>query len=236
MKETRAFFLERIERTQTVSSFRFSSKGAMDFCAGQFIQVVLDPQNPLSKQTSKYLSFSSRPREDFFDLTKRKSQSAFSQRLWSLKENDEVLFKGPMGSCIFDKAFKKIAFLIGGIGITPVISILDHIFFNNLEVDACLIYSNLSESDMPFRPEIDLFDQANMNFRVIYTIVDEEPKNKNYRKGVITSDMVRGEIPDFKERVFFISGPPSMVEGMKVICGDIGCDMSKVKTENFIGY
>lgn len=236
MKDIRAFFLEKIDRTETVSSFRFLSQDGLDFCAGQFIQVVFDPQDPLNKQMRKYLSFSSRPRKDFFELTKRRSDSAFSTKLWSLKKSDEVLFKGPMGTCIFDRAFKKIGFLIGGIGITPVISMLDHIFFNNLEVDVCLIYSNLREKDMPFCSEIDCWAKTNKNFRVVYTIVDQEPQNKNYHKGMITADMVCNEIPDFRERVFFISGPPQMVQDIKSICEDIGCDMGKVQTENFVGY
>jgi len=235
MKEIKATFLDRIDRTETVSSFRFLPREPMDFCAGQFLQVIFDQENRANKNLNKYLSFSSRPGKGFIELTKRKSESDFCKKLLDLKQDDEILLKGPMGSCVFDKAFEKIAFLIGGIGITPVVSMLEHIVFNNLPVDAVVVYSNLHENDIPFKGEFDLW-QENKNIRIVYTIAEEEPQNKNYFKGMINADLVKAQIPDFKDRIFFISGPPKMVAAMKAICEKLGCDMGKVKTENFIGY
>ncbi|MDP8266184.1 MAG: FAD-dependent oxidoreductase [Candidatus Aceula meridiana] len=235
MKEIRATFLDRIDRTETVSSFRFLPKEPVDFCAGQFLQVIFDQGNRTNKSLNKYLSFSCRPGKGFIELTKRKSDSDFCKKLLDLKKEDEVLLKGPMGTCVFDKAFEKIAFLIGGIGITPVTSMLEHIVYNNLPVDAAVVYSNLQENDIPFKGEFDLWREKE-NIRVIYTIVEENPQNKDYFKGVITADLVSSQIPDFKDRIFFISGPPKMVEAMRTICQGLGCDMNKVKTENFIGY
>lgn len=39
-----------------------------------------------------------------------------------------------------------------------------------------------------------------------------------------------------EERIFFIFGPPPMVEAMKMICLDIGYKGGNIKTEKFIGY
>jgi len=137
-------FLERIKRTPTVESFRFMPEKRIDFLAGQFLRVIFDRDNLENKELNKFLSFSSSPCREYIEVTKRLSDSAFSQRLKSLKKDDEILIKAPLGSCVFNKDFKNIAFLIGGIGITPVISMLEYIQDENLDTDVMLFYSNRS--------------------------------------------------------------------------------------------
>jgi ferredoxin-NADP reductase len=36
--------------------------------------------------------------------------------------------------------------------------------------------------------------------------------------------------------MFFIFGPPRMVEAMNQLCLGLGCDKNNVKVENFAGY
>jgi len=49
--------------------------------------------------------------------------------------------------------------------------------------------------------------------------------------------MIKEEIPDFSERVFYICGPTKMVEGLAQILKDkLNIQKNMIKTENFIGY
>jgi len=49
--------------------------------------------------------------------------------------------------------------------------------------------------------------------------------------------MITGEIPDYKERVFFVCGPPAMVETLNNILKDkLSIPAEKIVTENFTGY
>ena len=84
---------------------------------------------------NKYLSFSSSPTNDYIEVTKRLSDSVFSQKLKALKPSDEVLLKGPSGNCVLKEEYKKIGFLIGGIGITPVISMIEYIVDKKLVIN-----------------------------------------------------------------------------------------------------
>ncbi len=236
MNEYRLKFLERIQRTDTVCSFRFCPCEKIDFVPGQFAQVVFDEQDRSNKGLNKYLSFSCRPGKEYVELTKRFSGSDFSRRLWSLAKGDDVLLKGPMGNCTLDDQHHNVAFLIGGIGITPVISILEHLVFHQLSRDVIVLYSNLLESDMPFRSQLEEWASCNPSIRVVHTIVDEKPRNSSYRQGMITSEMISREIPDLKDRIFLISGPPAMVSAMSHICRTLGCLPGNVKAENFVGY
>jgi len=229
-------FSERIKRTPTIESFRFFPQEKLDFIPGQFLQIIFDEKNPQNKELNKYLSFSSSPAKDCIEVTKRLSESLFSQRLKNLKINDTILAKAPLGSCIFKEDYKKIAFLVGGIGVTPVISILEHITDKKLETDVLLLYSNKTEEEIAFKSELDLWQAGNKNIKILYLVTDYEPKSKNCLFGHIDKDLLAGKIKDLNERMIFIFGPPKMVEAMKNLCLKISCREENIKTESFLGY
>lgn len=232
----KTIFSERIKRTPTIESFRFLPQEKLDFIPGQFLQIIFDEKNPQNKELNKYLSFSSSPAKDYIEVTKRLSESLFSQRLKNLKINDTILVKAPLGNCVFKEDNKKIAFLIGGIGVTPVISILEHIADKKLETDVLLLYSNKTEEEIAFKSELDPWQESNKNIKIIYLVTDCEPKSKNCLVGHIDKDLLAGKINDLNERVIFIFGPPKMVEAMKNLCLEISCREENIKTESFLGY
>lgn len=235
MQEIRGTFLRSLDRTKTVKSYRFSLDQKVSFLPGQFMQLIFDEGDKKNQELNKYLSLSTSPDNDFIEVTKRLSDSRFSQKLESLHEGDRLLFKAPMGTCVFDPQYQKIAFLIGGIGITPVISILEYIIQNDLDTHAILLYSNRYPDDVAFKDELDRCAQYK-NITVIYTFTDCEPSDNTCLSGVITKDIVTDMIPDWKERYLFVYGSPGMVGAMKGICTELTCDTSKIKTENFLGY
>ncbi|MFN3480596.1 MAG: hypothetical protein ACK415_09440 [Thermodesulfovibrionales bacterium] len=49
--------------------------------------------------------------------------------------------------------------------------------------------------------------------------------------------MIKQEIPDYKERVFYIYGPPKMVDYLRSLLSDeLKLGKEKIKRENFLGY
>ncbi len=158
--------IERIKRSPTVESFRFLPQKKIEFRPGQFLKVIFSQER--SKELNKYLSFSSSPTKDYIEFTKRLSNSEFSLKLKKLKRNDEVLIEAPLGNCIFREDYKKIVFLIGGIGITPVISIIEYIMEKNLETEVYLFYSNQSEEEVAFKRELDNWGFLNKRIDFLY--------------------------------------------------------------------
>lgn len=236
MKELKVKFTEKITRTPAITSFRFIPSEKIEFSPGQFMRVIFDESNKDNRQLNKYLSFSSSPQKPYIEVTKRLSESEFSKRLSGLRSGEDVLIQAPLGNIIFLKQYNKIAFLIGGIGITPVISIIEYICEKKLNTDVFLFYSNRKEEDIAFRKELDFWQRNNKNIKIIYTITDCAPKDDTCVPGFIDKNLLKQKSIDFIERIIFIYGPPGMVTAMKGLCFDFGCDKEKVKTENFIGY
>ncbi|MDD5254725.1 MAG: FAD-binding oxidoreductase [Candidatus Omnitrophica bacterium] len=236
MREIRVKLIERIRRTPSIESFRFSAEQRLDFLPGQFLQLLLDPARPENRELNKYLSFSASPAREYIEVTKRIGDSAFSRQLASLQAGQEAVIKAPMGSCVFKDEYKKIGFLIGGIGITPVISIIGYIIDKKLDTDVELFYSNRTEEEIAFKQELDAWQALNKKIRVFYTITDCRPKDKKCFFGAIGKELLEQKACNVGERTIFIFGPPRMVEAMKAISLEIGCPEQNVLTENFIGY
>ena len=236
MQETRAKLIERIKRGPNVESFRFSLPQKIDFIPGQFLQVIFDEANRENKELNKYLSLSASPFNDYIEFTKRISKSDFSQKLLSLQPGDEALLKLPLGSCVFKEEYKKIAFLIGGIGITPVISIIEYIIDKKLDTDVFLLYSNRTEADIAFKKELDCWQGMNKKIKVFYTVTDCQPKDKTCLFGFIEKELIKQLVCDLKERTVFIFGPPGMVDTICNITLSLECSRENIKTEKFIGY
>ncbi|MCF7874136.1 MAG: FAD-dependent oxidoreductase [Candidatus Omnitrophica bacterium] len=229
-------FYQKIQRSASVKSFRFYSDKPIKFIPGQFGKIIFDKGNISNKKVNKYLSFSSSPDKDYLEFTKKLSQSEFSQKLDNLTKGDEIFIQAPLGDCIFKKEYQKIAFLVGGIGITPVISIIEYIINKKLDTNVVLFYSNRTDRDIAFKERLDNWQNEFSNIKVVYTITDSKPKNKGYIEGYIDKDLVLKNLEDFKERVFFIFGPPQMTDSMAKLCDDLGCNPGKVKKEGFLGY
>lgn len=236
MKEVKGKLVESIERTEAVESFRFVSAENIDFLPGQFLQLIFDKKDRSNKDLNKYLSFSCAPGKGYIEVTKKLSDSKFSQSLRELQQGDTVLFKAPMGNHVFKEEYKKIGFLVGGIGITPVISILEYITDKSIPTDVCLLYSNWTKNDIAFKKELDAWGANSKNIKVIHTLVSCDRNDKEYFEGMIDKELIEKQICDLYDRVVFIFGPPGMVDAMKSICNDLGISKDMLKAESFVGY
>jgi ferredoxin-NADP reductase len=57
------------------------------------------------------------------------------------------------------------------------------------------------------------------------------------RIGFINSEMVKQEIPDYGRRVFYVCGPPGMVESIRLLLSnDLKLEEQQIKWERFSGY
>lgn len=228
--------IEVIQRTGDVKSFRFAVPGEVDFMPGQFFFVTIRIDN---KEATKHFSFSNSPTEKgYIEFTKRLTESEFSRALDRLKVGDWAKIKMPYGQFTFKGEYEKIAFLAGGIGITPIRSICKFICDEKLSVDVVLIYGNKTEKDIVFKEDFDVMTSENKNMRVIYTI--DSPLDKDSwdgKVGFITAEMIKDEITDYRERICYICGPPKMVDYLRTLLYDeLKIPKERMKIEQFLGY
>ncbi len=229
--------LDIIQRTHNVKSLRFKIEEGVEFKAGQFFFITIKLGD---RERQKHFSFSNSPTEKgYVEFTKRITDSEFSQALDKLKIGDWAHIKMPYGSFGLGGENEKIAFLSGGIGITPIRSICKFVADTGLLTDIVLLYSNHNQEDIIFRQDLDQMGSANKNIRIVYTLTSPDIDKQTWpgRIGYIDDEMIRQEIQDYNERFFYICGPPRMVEGLRnVLRNKLSIQEDKIKTENFLGY
>ena len=220
-----------IKHTTDVKSFRFDRPSNLNFIAGQFMFVTLKTDQGEMK---KHFTISSSPTEvEYIEFTKKLTGHPFSNALDSLKVGDWVRIDAPYGNFTFEGEYDKIAILTGGIGITPFRSICRYIMDNGLDTDIALIYGNRSEQDIVFKDELE--KMQNEKFKIVHTL---EKPSKQWKglQGFIDENMIKREITDYSERVFYICGPPIMIKIMSEILAKIGISTDNIKIESFVGY
>ena len=125
--------------------------------------------------------------------------------------------------------------LAGGIGITPFKSMCQCCTDLRLNTKITLLYGNRRKEDIAFRKEFEELERQNKNLKVVFTLTETESDWKG-SAGLITAEMIKKEVPDYKKNVFYTCGPPRMVEMMEKLVEQLGVTKTQLKREYFIGY
>lgn len=236
VREFETKVIEIIQRTHDIKSFRFSVPEDIDFKPGQYMVVTIRIGG---QEATKHFSLSNSPSEKgYVEFTKRITDSEFSQALDRLRVGDWARLKMPYGFFTFEGEYEKIAFLVGGIGITAIRSMCKFACDKKLPTDILLIYGNRTEKDIAFYDDLRQMETANQRFKVIYTLTNPiDAPAWSGKTGPITSKMVEEEITDYRDRIFFICGPPKMVDYLRsLLSHELKLDRERIKWEHFLGY
>jgi ferredoxin-NADP reductase len=107
-----------------------------------------------------------------------------------------------------------------------------------LSADIVLLYANRTEKDIAFHDDLDGMQAENSSLKIVYTV--NEPIDRaawKGRIGFINSEMVKQEIPDYCRRIFYVCGPPGMVESIRLLLSnDLKLEEQQIKWERFSGY
>jgi ferredoxin-NADP reductase len=226
-----ARIVDIIRRTHNVMSFRLEADAC--YAAGQFMAVHAGPK----EKPRRWLSISSSPTEKgYLEFTKKITESDFCRELGALKKGDLMHVQLPYGAFVLSEQDRKVAFLSGGIGITPVRSICKYIVDSNLGIDAAIVFGNRTVRDIAFRDDFESMMKCYSRLRLIH-VLSEPCEQLACEIGVINAMLIRSEIPDFAERRFFLCGPPGMVEALKkTLSVELGVEPGRIVTEQFVGY
>ncbi|MEX0649810.1 MAG: oxidoreductase [Candidatus Andersenbacteria bacterium] len=223
-----AFVLRQKELfSSAIGSFWFEPTRRFTFKPGQFLEYTFAHPHPDTRGVRRYFSIASSPTEEKVLLTARFSEpgSTFKQALRKMGEGDEIVASKVAGDFVLPSdTAQKLVFIAGGIGITPFRSIVKYLLDTNQSRDLVLLYGSREEGDLIFR---DVFEEARkiFNMNTVYVV-----------SRVIDEQVIRKEIPDFTERLFYISGPEGMVQGLSKMLVGMGVSRRQIRRDYFPGY
>lgn len=218
-------FARSVQEAEGIYSYFFSKPKDFRFLAGQYMEWTVARHKSDSRGNRRYLTITSAPEDNelVFTVKVPPQPSAFKQSLQRLKPGDKLLAARVAGSFTMpaDPA-QKVAFLAGGVGITPFHSMIRHTEASKDSRDITLVYSVAKESEFAYRQLFDKLDKDNI--RVIYS-TDRLDGTK-----------LKQAVNDYKERKFYVSGPLPFVAAMQAQLAQLGVASSQIATDYFPGY
>jgi ferredoxin-NADP reductase len=205
------------------------------FEPGQYAQIkLLNPIYYDEEGNSRLFSICSSPTKNYLMFTTRALDSAFNKNILELPIGSEAVIGEPGGNTVLHKDSSVPAvFLIGGIGITPVRCMIEYITECNLHYKSYLFFSNPDSKSMAFFNEFEKWAKEYPDFKFIPTIDDINDKNWKYNFGYINKDMILKNLFDVKSSIYYVVGPPQMVDVMEKILLELKVNPKNIKLEKF---
>jgi len=219
-----------IRRTGDTKSFRFKKPDGFQYRDGQWMYVNIKVNGVIKMH---HFTISSSPTEDFLEFTKKITNSDFSQALDHMTGGEWAKINGPYGDFTYAGENLKIGALTGGIGITPLRSICRYCADKKLPTSIVMLYSNKTEGEIVFRDQLDEMTASDPTLDIKY-VLTRQPDWKGL-SGHIDGERIKAQIPDYKDRIFYICGPPGMNQALKKALGNL-IPESQIKMEDFTGY
>lgn len=225
--------------TPTIKTFRMIPPGAdrlpFDFLPGQFLQVEVASGDG-NKAKRSYTIASSPTQRAYVELTvKREAQGAVSRHLHdNVQAGDLVRIAGPFGHFTFTGTdAESIVLIAGGVGITPMMSILRFLTDTAWPGDIFFVYAARATEEFVFRAEIELLERRHPNLHVFASMQRTPGTVWHGAEGHITRELLEAAVPEIAKRRIHLCGPPPMMAAMRNILTEIGVPQAQIFSEAF---
>jgi len=228
--------LERIEQlTEAITSYWFRPEKPFTFVAGEYTELYLPHPNADSHGERRWFSFSSSPSEALFSITTKfntADHSSFKRVLQYIQPGSRHHFADPMGDFVLPKNKDiPLLFVIAGIGVTPVHSMIRHLADTHEKRDVQILYGVRHEQDLVFADTLHAYAPE------AYTPIINEPIHTwTGETGRITPDRVLQALGNAKSTLVYMSGPEQMIEDLREGLMQANVSPNRIITDNFLGY
>lgn len=220
-------FKNKVQVADGTWSFHFEKPVDFTFEAGQYVALVLprlvvpDKRGPV-----RSLSICSAPSEPDIVFSIRITESGFKQTLMVLEPGEIAQATNPTGHFTLEHAAdgKRIVFLAGGIGVTPIRSILVESANANLDRPFSFFYSNRMIKDAAFHEELKSLPLPNYQYVTTFSQETLPCTGASEERGYICEDMLRKYLPagEITESWYYLVGAPAFIEAMEKMLASMG--------------
>ncbi len=222
-------------------TYEFIFTGAVPrFTPGQYAEWTLAADSGDNRGNRRYFTLASSPTESDVRLGVKfyAKPSTYKTLLADFKQGSSIAVGSIAGDFVLPRnAKRKLAFIAGGIGVTPFRSMIKSLVDSGEKRDIVLIYSNKTEAEIAYRELFAQAEQAGIGLRTIYTLSDKDVgADWKGERGAIDAPMIARTVPDYRDRMFYISGPQGMVKSFKGMLKEMGVPGRRIETDYFPGF
>ncbi len=249
----RRFRVARVEQESAViRSFYLEPADAaplLPFEAGQFLTLRARSKTPpagqaVAKVLSRSYTVSSAPGEPYYRISvKREEQGEMSRLLHDQVTPGDVLeAKAPRGSFYIDPTETRPAVLLaGGVGVTPMISMANHVMREGLRTrylrPLTVVHASRDSAQRAFADAFRALQQATEGqiryLSILSNAAEGEKPGEDYNgTGHITDDTLR-QVLALDDYDFFLCGPPPFMQGVYDSLRRLGVRDARIYAESF---
>ena len=198
-----------------VYSFHFASEEPVPFVPGQYVH-LLAPSSPPGRENVRHLSIASIPEEGPLRFTvDLGSSSDYKKKLAELEVGGQAhLFKVKGHFVLGETPPSSVVFLAGGIGITPIRSLIGQIEAHRLPVEWRL--GHVARGGFLYQEEVAKFGGSQRRIR--------RPE---------LAALVEQWTAERPDAIYYVSGSARFVDGVAAMLRERGIPETAVRIENF---
>jgi ferredoxin-NADP reductase len=226
-----ASVLAVLDEATDIRTFRLSRPHGFDFTAGQFVPVRVSVDG---KPHVRCYSISSSPdARGYLEISVRRQGLVSTTLHATLRTGSRLLIGRPAGHFVYPGGDDRpLALLAGGIGITPLLSMLRYAISSDPSRPIALLYSARNPQAAAFYSELQVIAQRHPQVRIAVTM-SEPSTSAPWRRGHIDAEMVRQYIAHPQHTIFCICGPVPMMAAMQQVLTSEGVPADQIRRENF---
>ena len=165
-----------------------------------------------------------------------KQSGDFTENISNLKVGDTAVVDGPYGlfsyTAFRQERKKDVIMIAGGVGVTPMLSMIRHIVETGDKRKVLLIWSNKTEADILFHDELAFIVTANSNISIQHVLTGQ--KDFKGLAGRLDAGKLKKLTAGYgQDAEVFVCGPPQMMAAVCGALGKIGFSSHQIHTETF---
>jgi len=156
----------------------------------------------------------------------------FTSRIHEVPVGQRIYLDGPYGAFTIGNPADMHVLIAGGVGVTPMISMLRTLADRNDPRPAILLYGSKDWESITFREELEEL-KARLNLTVVHVLRDP-PADWTGEKGFINPEVFKRHIPQpYADHEYFICGPTRLMDIIEEALSDMNVPISKYHSERY---
>jgi ferredoxin-NADP reductase len=220
-----------LDEASGIKTFRLLRPEGYEFAPGQFVPVRVRVDG---RPHVRCYSLSSAPESrGYLEISVRRQGLVSTMLHETLRSGASVVIGRPAGTFVYPaNDDRPIVLVAGGIGITPLLSMLRHAIASDPSRPVTLLYSARSENDLAFLSELRVIAERHPQVRIGITLT-RALSQRNWRTGRIDRSMVQQFVAHPAHSIFCLCGPTTMIADTTMLLQSLGVPSSQIRSEHF---
>jgi len=206
-----------------------------DYQPGQFHFITFQRSGGLPVEEHHWTISSSPTNRDFISSTIKESGD-FTATIGKTRVGDTAIVEGPFGRFCYTlyPEDREFVFIAGGIGITPLMSMIRHMRDMKKQAEVLLLYANRTEEDIAFGSELSEIQSGSWPRLEVVHILSSPGPGWTGESGRLDHDKLSRLLARTEDQTaYYICAPPPMAKIVIASLRSMGVPYPRMRTEQF---